>query len=120
MMVGAHEGEEPGATLLPRGLVTTEEGDRLTVTISTDLDCATAPGLHARLRDLVVTTRARTITVDIAAVGFCDCAGARMLAAVHRLASNRGIGCRLRGSRPSVAWLLQMLGAGHLMAPADD
>ncbi|MDI6104806.1 STAS domain-containing protein [Actinoplanes sp. NEAU-A12] len=120
MMLGVHEGEEPGATPLPSGVVTTEEGDRLTITISTDLDCGTGPGLYARLRDLVVITRARLITMDIAGVDFCDCAGARVLAAIHRLASDQGIDCRLRGPRPHVVWLLQTLDAGYLTAPEAE
>ncbi|GGQ40331.1 STAS domain-containing protein [Couchioplanes azureus] len=94
-------------------------GGLLTIFLSGDLDGGVSTALHACLYDLLTADPVDEIVLDLAGVPFCDASGARVLTAAHHLATSRGAGCRARRAQPSVAWLLRLTHAAHLLALDD-
>lgn len=79
--------------------------DHCTVTVAGELDLATAPELRAAL--LHAAAYHRHVTVDLAALRFCDCTGLSALLAGARAAHARGTTLRLRSVPVSLARLLR-------------
>lgn len=80
--------------------------DHCTVTVAGELDLATALQLRAAL--LHVAAYHRHITVDLAALRFCDCTGLMALTAAARSARARGGELRLRAVPVFLARLLRL------------
>jgi anti-anti-sigma factor len=59
----------------------TENDGVATVTVTGDLDCATAPRLRATLERLAAT--GQTVLVDLSGTEFMDCAGVGVLMGTH-------------------------------------
>ena len=97
-------------------IATVQGGDHFTVLLAVEIDIATAPALHNRLHTLIATHPARHVVIDLADVEFCDAAGVRSLVALGRLVTDRGGTFRLRAARAHIAWLVEFLGHGELLA----
>ncbi|GIF22709.1 anti-anti-sigma factor [Actinoplanes tereljensis] len=93
-------------------------GDLLTIRLTGEIDLATATPLGDRLQNMVATSPARHVVVDLAGVDFCDAAGVRTLVSLATTATGHGGSFRLHGARPHIVWLLTTLQAAHLLAAA--
>jgi anti-anti-sigma factor len=78
-----------------------------TVTVTGELDIATAPGLAERL-DKVASAHPERLVLDLAGLAFLDAAGARALAAVTR-AAPPGCPVIVRAISPAAGRLLRLL-----------
>jgi anti-anti-sigma factor len=91
---------------------------RSIITVTGDIDLATADDLRLRLIALIGPAR-RNIGLDLSGVTFIDCAGLRTLTAVHTHLSANGAGLRLTRMSPVVARLLELVNAtGGTTPPA--
>ncbi|MFG1805690.1 STAS domain-containing protein [Streptomyces sp. NPDC049040] len=89
-------------------------GHRTTITLAGEIDLAAAPALRAAVEDCL-RKGIRTITIDLAALDFCDVSGLNaFLAAAERTASENG-SLRLLHPRPQMAQLLRLSGTGFLL-----
>ncbi|WP_034270486.1 STAS domain-containing protein [Actinospica robiniae] len=61
--------------------------------------------------------RRPTLVVDVAAVGFCDCAGVRELNAAARRTRAEGGEFRLLGADESLRRVCELAGARDMLAP---
>jgi anti-anti-sigma factor len=86
-------------------------GDELVVRLSGSIDAMRHGVLYHALEDLLCSVAPPRVVIDVSDVDFCDCAGARVLVAVHRLARTRGVVCQLRHPQPHLVRLLQFTGA---------
>jgi anti-sigma B factor antagonist len=86
------------------------DGERHTaVLVCGEIDCYTAPDLHARLLRLADTCP-RPLVLDMSGVSFCDGSALRMLAAIERRCTERGTGLALVGLRPFLTSLFHAFG----------
>ncbi|MFD5110627.1 STAS domain-containing protein [Streptomyces cinereoruber] len=74
------------------------------VWVTGELDIATAPHIRRILLDAVSTYR--QVTVDLARIGFCDCAGLSILIAAQNAARAHGTLLLLRRVSGQMDWLL--------------
>lgn len=89
-------------------------GHRTTITLAGEIDLEAAPALGVMVEDCL-RRGIRTITIDLAAVDFCDVSGLNaFLAAAERTASEKG-SLRLLRPRPQMARLLDLSGTGLLL-----
>jgi anti-anti-sigma factor len=95
-------------------------GDQITIALTGGIDFATHPKLHTAVRKLLDATPVRHVTIDLAGLDFCDCAGARALLAAHRYATQNGAGCVIERAQPHIIWLLQATGANTVLAGPTD
>jgi anti-sigma B factor antagonist len=82
--------------------------DLTTVVISGDLDAATVPALSARLAP-VLAHRPRRLVLDLAQVGFIDCAATRLLLSSGGFLPDGGRPL-LRRPSPAVRRILNLTG----------
>jgi anti-sigma B factor antagonist len=88
-------------------------GHRTTITLAGEIDLTTAPALRVMVEDCL-RRGIRTITIDLAALDFCDVSGLNaFLAAAERTASEKG-SLRLLHPCPQMARLLDLSGTGFL------
>ncbi|WP_406055484.1 STAS domain-containing protein [Streptomyces sp. NBC_01077] len=88
-----------------------------TVVVSGEIDRATASQLH---QSLIAALHAHPegVTLDLAAVTFCDCVGLRaFLAARHQHLDGGRCPLTLGPVSPRMTRLLQLTGTGELFAP---
>jgi anti-sigma B factor antagonist len=89
-------------------------GYRTMITLAGEIDLHAAPTLCVMVEDCL-RKGIRTITIDLAALDFCDVSGLNaFLAAAERTASQKG-SLRLLHPRPQMARLLALSGAGFLL-----
>ncbi|MGW5053840.1 STAS domain-containing protein [Actinokineospora sp. NPDC004072] len=87
----------------------TPEPGTLVLTVSGELDLATAPRLDAILAATVLLERHRLVVVDLTGVGFLGVAGITALMRHHDRALEHGIGFRLVASSRAVLRPLDLL-----------
>lgn len=80
--------------------------DECEVSVTGELDVATAPDLRAALAQAVGTYQ--RITVDLSGLGFCDCTGLGALVAAARTAKAQGAEVRLRAVPRFLVRLLRL------------
>ncbi len=107
----AHQLHPPGGLAGPRRpppLTATMSDGTMLVVLHGDLDLASAPALASGYAE-VVRQQPRRMVIDLADVGYLDCASARLIAALGRAlpAGERPV---LRQPNPAVLRMLQVTG----------
>ena len=93
-------------------------GRSVRLTVTGEIDMATAGHLSRALRDLLARRDLATILVDLEAVTFCDATGVQVLENAYALAGSAGIRLRLVHARGMVRTVLEITGSlGRLTAP---
>ncbi|MEV6596704.1 STAS domain-containing protein [Actinoplanes sp. NPDC051346] len=87
-------------------------GDKLTIVVAGELDMANHFIAFDALHDALADSMPRNVVIDLAALTFCDVAGARAIGCAHRLAVARGATCRVRNARPHIERLLLIIQPG--------
>ena len=94
-------------------------GRQVTLTLSGDIDLTAADQVRdAAARNL--RGRPACLTLDLRAVSYCDCAGARALRDVLRQAAASGSGFRILSPRPPVRRIFTLLDARDLLAAIQE
>jgi anti-sigma B factor antagonist len=101
----------PPAALTPRGSSCGPDGTVILV-LSGDFDAGNAQSLAQRLAE-ALERRPRRLVIDMAAVGFIDCASARLIVGTGR-ALPAGARPVIRAPRPVVRRVLQITGLDTL------
>jgi anti-anti-sigma factor len=83
----------------------------LTLLLAGELDAFSCVATYRQVRDILTDPGYSRVTLDLADVDFCDCAGVRALIAMHYLATDRGASCVLENPQGHVMWLLRELRA---------
>ncbi|MFF7049936.1 ANTAR domain-containing protein [Streptomyces griseorubiginosus] len=112
----AHSAQPLTATdTRPRCLASTEAvtaGDRVTVVCRGELDVG-ADRLQPELYDLLATS-STGVDLDLAGVGFCDCAGLNVLLDLRQEALDQGKTVTITSCGPALGRLLDLTGAREL------
>ncbi|MEV6345236.1 STAS domain-containing protein [Actinoplanes sp. NPDC051851] len=108
-MSGAAGGDRVG----PIAAITAGTG-ALVIRLAGELDGATTPVLHDRLRAVITTGHSHEIMVDLTDVDFCDAATVRLFVVLATEAADQGHSLRLWKARPHIVWLFRQLGAEFL------
>ncbi|WP_164701555.1 STAS domain-containing protein [Modestobacter sp. KNN46-3] len=91
-----------------------------TVSVSGEVDSATAPGLRGCLLEVLERPGTTTVEVDLRGVTFLDSAGLSALATAHRSAQAGGRDLRMRcGTTRAVARPLQITGLWDVFTIID-
>ncbi|MCZ2821107.1 STAS domain-containing protein [Modestobacter sp. VKM Ac-2977] len=91
-----------------------------TVSVSGEVDSATAPGLRGCLLEVLARPGTTTVEVDLRGVTFLDSAGLSALATAHRSAQAGGRDLRMRcGTTRAVARPLQITGLWDVFTIID-
>jgi len=109
----------PPQHLLPPCLrvETHPDGDRVTVTVSGELDIDTEQALHEALREALHRS-VSGVDVDLDGVDFCDCSGLNVLLCVRRQALEDAKTLTIGSTGPSVDRLLSLTDTRALFGPA--
>jgi anti-anti-sigma factor len=81
----------------------------LTIQLAGELDAFNGAAAYRQARDILITFACNRVILDLANLDFCDCAGVRILIAMHYLATDRGGACEVHNPQDHVAWLLREL-----------
>ncbi|WP_329192723.1 MULTISPECIES: STAS domain-containing protein [unclassified Streptomyces] len=103
---------EPGPTPqeLAAAVTTSRRDGRTTVSVTGEIDIATAPLLAEALRAALCDGVTR-VEADLSGVSFCDCSGLNVLLAAERHARTHGRALRVTGVRsPQVRRLFELTG----------
>jgi anti-sigma B factor antagonist len=92
------------------------EGERTVVSVSGELDMATATSMRETVLELPEAGR-RRVVADLSGVTFIDCQGLNTLVALDDAAHDQGWGFVLRERSRTVARLLALSGMGERFAP---
>jgi anti-anti-sigma factor len=90
--------------------------DEMVLTITGDLDLATVDMLTEALHAFQATRFTR-VTLDLAKLRFCDCAGLNAFITAHHTITDAGGQLRLTRARPPVRRLLSVAHCTWLLAP---
>ncbi|WP_222195411.1 STAS domain-containing protein [Modestobacter italicus] len=91
-----------------------------TITISGEVDSATAPGLRNCLLEVLGRPGTASVEVDLSGVTFLDSAGLSALATAHRAAESAGRQLSMRcGTARAVIRPLQITGLWNLFTVVD-
>lgn len=118
-IVKVHTPDRNGKPAIDAGTASTSVA---TVTVSGEVDVASAPALRDALIE-AVNHGCPDVVVDVNAVRFIDAAGVEALAAEARRARARGIRLRLLGASRPVVRILAMLNLDDLLvseSPAPE
>lgn len=88
----------------------TEGADPIVISVSGEVDLATAADLERALSDALTSTNASTIEVDLAQVEFMDSAGLRVLVAARKQAEDAGRTLKLRSPHDRVRRIIEITG----------
>jgi anti-sigma B factor antagonist len=91
------------------------DGDRVVVSVSGDLDLASAPELRTRLLGVLALPLTQ-IVVDLEHLEFMDSTGLSALVRARRAARDRDIAFSLESPNPQVEWMLSLTGLAPLFA----
>ncbi len=91
------------------------DGDRVVVSLSGDLDLASAPELQVRLLGVFALPLTRVV-LDLEHLDFMDSTGLSVLVRAHRAARERTITLTLESPNPQVEWMLSLTGLAPLFA----
>lgn len=97
---------------------TSDEPGCVRVALAGDCDLAVRDELTAAL--LAAVSRADTVVVDLAAVGFLDSSGVHGLVAAHHAARGRGGRLYVENPAGSVATVLDVTGVAALLSRNGD
>ena len=86
------------------------------VTVTGEVDLATASALRAALLDVLTDVRPTHLVVDLDAVTFLDCAGLSALVAARNAALGAGNHTRVTNPRPIVRRILDLTGMSNAFA----
>lgn len=89
------------------------------LSVSGEIDCYSAPGLRARLSDLI-TVSMTPILVDLSGVTFCDSSGLSVAVVSRRLAAARGLRLGFVGLNDSVAKIFRITGMDQCLELFSD
>jgi anti-anti-sigma factor len=92
----------------------TEDGNDVMVKLSGDIDLTCRESLFNELCRHPVEP-GRTVTVDLAGVGFMDSTGLNVLARARELCEANGVRLRVSSPRPMVARVLEISGLGQYL-----
>jgi anti-sigma B factor antagonist len=87
------------------------------VTVSGEVDIASAPQLRDQLLS-VIRRRGARLLLDLAGVTFIDCAGINVLLAVRRRAQLEGGSLRVLRASPPVRRIIALTGLDRVLMPA--
>ncbi|WP_371580580.1 STAS domain-containing protein [Streptomyces sp. NBC_01314] len=87
---------------------------RALITLSGEIDLATAPLVYAALAGCL-RDDIRTIDVDLTAVTFCDAGGLNAFLTASRLGADAGTTLRLHHPPSAMARVIEMTGCGFLL-----
>lgn len=98
--------------------VTAPAPDCALVTVTGELDLATAPQLRSALREAAAT--GRRMIVEMSGCGFCDSSGLRTLLDADLAAKSAGRSFRLAAAGPHLRRVIELTGlTGHLALYPD-
>jgi anti-anti-sigma factor len=97
--------------------VTQPAGNRITVTVTGDIDTDTEQTLHHALR-LALARSLTGIDLDLSPVRFCDCSGLNVLLRLRRIALADGKTLAVRALSPPVHRLFTLTATSSLFTPA--
>jgi anti-sigma B factor antagonist len=100
------EGVEPAQ--LELSCRTDEDGNQV-VSVTGELDIATAEQAYAYLSD-IIDGRPAPVSVDLSGLTFCDASGLGVLARIARHARQAGRQLRLTAARPSLLKIMRITG----------
>ncbi|NDU74178.1 anti-sigma factor antagonist [Actinomadura sp. DSM 109109] len=107
---------ETAGTASPRaGLRRETLAERTVITISGDLDIASAPALREPL-ETALRDAGPLVVIDLSEVTFCDASGLALLTGARRLTEPEGVTLVLAAPRPHMARLLRVSGLSRLFA----
>jgi anti-sigma B factor antagonist len=89
------------------------------VAVAGEVDLATAPELPARLRDAVASP-ASAVVADLADVEFLDSSGVGALLIADQTARQHGTGLIVRGAKPAVRRVFDILGLTDQLTIESD
>jgi anti-sigma B factor antagonist len=104
----------PGLTVESTG-----DGDACVLVLTGELSLAEASALERRL-DLVLSTSATTILVDLAGVEFIDSTGLSVLVRAQQHASERGVELRVANPNAQASRLLSLTGLTERLTLPDS
>ena len=96
-----------------------DAGSGVVVSVSGDLDLATAPDLLRRLRELLARP-VDALTLDLGELGFMDSSGIAVLNTTRTDAEERGIGFSLVAVPPQAIRVLELTGMTSLFRLNGD
>ena len=96
------------------------EGDRVIVALSGEIDLYTAPRLQSQLAAALRADHPVRLVVDMSGVDFCDSTGMNVLLAAQRAAREQGGNVELSGPRPAVRKILQVTGLESVFTVVED
>ena len=92
-----------------------ESGPTTIVTLSGDLDPATAPKLDEALRGLAADDAVERVVLDLAELAFLDSSGLRVFVTSREALVARGADLALRRPTANVSRLLDITGLGEII-----
>jgi anti-anti-sigma factor len=92
-----------------------DRGTRTTITLAGEIDLDTAPPVRVMIEDCL-RGGIRTIDIDLTALGFCDVSGLNVFLSAAERATEAGAALSLHHPRPNLTRLLDLTGAGFLLA----
>ncbi|MCG8917278.1 STAS domain-containing protein [Actinokineospora sp. PR83] len=98
--------------------IKSEGTDPVVVSVTGEVDLATAPQLEAELSDALATPGATGVRVDLAGVEFMDSAGLRVLVAALRTAEEGGRTLTLAAPHDRVRRIIEITGLSEVFGLA--
>ncbi|MGH3648789.1 MAG: STAS domain-containing protein [Micromonosporaceae bacterium] len=106
---------------MPLLINTSELGDRcVQLTLSGEVDCATAPELREAINEILCHRNPATITIDVAAITLLDSTGIGTLVVAHRIARDLCVELVVVNPNRFVARLFGVLGVADLLGVSTD
>ncbi|WP_117215759.1 STAS domain-containing protein [Allorhizocola rhizosphaerae] len=90
------------------------------VTVTGEIDLATAPDLHTALLKALIAHRPTVINVDLTTCTFLDCSGLRVLLAAHTTAQTTGCQIWIKHPQPFVRLILEVTKLLEMFTTDDD
>lgn len=105
---------------MPLLINTSELGDRcVRLTLSGEVDCATAPELREAINEVLCNRNPATITIDVASITLLDSTGIGTLVVAHRIARDLCVELLVVNPNRFVARLFGVLGVADLLGVSD-
>lgn len=98
---------------------TADNGD-VTITLSGEVDYATAPSIRQTITDLLESKTIPTIRVDVAKVTVLDSTGIGTIVVAYRIARDMGVALRVTNPNRFVTRLFAVVGAEELLEEPTD
>jgi len=106
---------------MPLLVNTSELGDRcVQVTLTGEVDCATAPELREAINEVLCQRNPATIYVDVANITLLDSTGIGTIVVAHRIARELCVDLVVVNPNRFVARLFGVLGVADLLGVSDE